>query len=823
MAAWWGSRRAGVVLALACGACWYVSDRLSGTPYSRTLYIYWETLMRLVSYLLVGLSLSQVRSTLRRQQDLLRIVSHDLRSPLTAITGQAQLLAARAEPGSWVAVRAESILRVSHRMATMIDDLVDAARHQSRRLQLDLQHVELAPFLNELLRRMSAALPCERVDLQVRGEGLAVQADPARLERIVVNLLSNALRYSPGPSRVQLQVEPAGGRVILAVVDHGPGIAEDDRPHLFEQYFRGHASAGSEGLGLGLHSAQLLVLAHGGRIRAEGTRGGGATFLVELPADQPPPPHTGEPGVQPRIARTGADPWAARFGGAGPPPLGLFVGRTDGAGPAFTRVTVDAAPAPCSPARANERAPPMCPPPPRHPRTAAGGDATPDRILGVRMDDQYRRLPVSQATVGVNAALLAVVLGWTVPLRIWLAATVAVAALRLAAWAVRRRRPAAAAPRRWNLLHVAGAAANGLLWGALPAAFFPQLGVAEHMFLSAVIVGMVAGSAASTLGHPPALAAFALPALAPLAFRLAGSASALERAAGILVCVFAVAMWVLARTAARNLTASLVHRFRNDALVEQLSAAGRELAAVNAGLEETVRQRTGELVELERRLAGSALLASVGSLAAAVAHDINNPLASLLSSVRLLEEEARSWPMPLSPSAREELEDVRACAERVRAIVRSLGDVARVDGRSGPLDLREILESCLEVAAPELRGRVRVVRDLATPCRVMGERGSLSQVFLGLILHLTREVPPGEPPAHELRVAVVPPGGQTAAVEIACQPPPVESSGGRDAFLSPFHAAVARVGGSIVDRADRSGFVVLLPVEARAAPDRAED
>ena len=295
------------------------------------------------------------------------------------------------------------------------------------------------------------------------------------------------------------------------------------------------------------------------------------------------------------------------------------------------------------------------------------------------------------------------------------------------------------------MLHIAGAAVNGVLWGALPALLFAQLGFAEHMFLGAVIVGMVAGSASATLGYPPALVAFSVPALAPLLFRLLGSSNRLERAAGILACVFAVAMWTLARTAARNLIASLVHGFRNEALVEQLSAAGRELTAVNAGLEESVRQRTGELVELERRLAQSALLASVGSLAASVAHDINNPLASLLSSAGVLEEEAASSPVPPSPAAREALEDVRACAERVRGIVRSLGDVARVDAGKAPLELRQIIDSCLAVASSELRGRVRVVRELVEPGRVLGERGSLSQVFLGLILHVARAVPPGEP------------------------------------------------------------------------------
>jgi signal transduction histidine kinase len=291
LAAWYGSRRGGLVLAAASGACWYLSDRLSHHPYPHPLLGYWETLMRLVAYTIIALALARLRAQAEHQRDLLRAVSHDLRTPLTAVVGQAQLLRARQEAGSWGALRAEAILRAAHRMDAMIDDLLGAARRRARRRELDLRPVELRPFLDELLARMAPILECSRVELELPvGERLAIGADPARLERIVVNLLSNALRYAPPPTRVQVRAARVGSRAVLSVIDHGPGIAPGDRRHLFERFYRGAASAGTEGLGLGLHGTRLLVEAHGGRIRVEGTPGGGASFHVEMPAAVAPPP-----------------------------------------------------------------------------------------------------------------------------------------------------------------------------------------------------------------------------------------------------------------------------------------------------------------------------------------------------------------------------------------------------------------------------------------------------------------------------------------------------------------------------------------------------
>jgi signal transduction histidine kinase len=286
IAAWYVDRRSGLAFAAASAVCWYLSDLLSGHPYSSAYLIYWETVMRLVSFLTTALTLSAIRERTRQLEDLLHSVSHDLRLPLGALAGQARLLRIHGGDAAFTAARAEAILRSARNMERMIDDLLDGARWKSRQLRLALEPVDLAAWLPPLLERMREALEVERVDVSLPDHPTVVHADPGRLERVVVNLLANALKYSPPEGRVRLAVtaREAGGAT-LTVSDQGKGIAEEDRPHLFERFHRGSgASAQDGGVGLGLFSARMLISAHGGRIHVQSEPGAGATFLVELPA-----------------------------------------------------------------------------------------------------------------------------------------------------------------------------------------------------------------------------------------------------------------------------------------------------------------------------------------------------------------------------------------------------------------------------------------------------------------------------------------------------------------------------------------------------------
>jgi signal transduction histidine kinase len=289
LAAWYGSRTSGIAFAAASGVCWYLSDRFSLHPYSNSFLIYWETFMRLVSYLTTALTLSHIRTDLRQREDLLHVVSHDLRAPLGALVGQARLLKQRAGLDGFTAARADAILRSASRMDAMIADLLDSARKQSHQLQLQLGPLDVGAYLSELLERRAPLLEAGRIRLTLdRAGSLIALADPDRLERIVLNLLSNALKYSPPESQVDLRAAATGSRVTISVADQGPGIPGEDLPHVFDRFYRGQRTAARGGLGIGLYSVRLLVEAHGGSVEVETGRQGGTTFHVALPAPQGP-------------------------------------------------------------------------------------------------------------------------------------------------------------------------------------------------------------------------------------------------------------------------------------------------------------------------------------------------------------------------------------------------------------------------------------------------------------------------------------------------------------------------------------------------------
>ncbi|TAK29540.1 MAG: response regulator [Chloroflexota bacterium] len=223
---------------------------------------------------------------LERQQEYISLISHDLRTPLTVIQGQAQLLLRKLQqedPNGSKQRSAESVLTSAKRMNAMIQDLVDAARLEGRQLRVEPQPLDLVSFVHDLTERLAVTLPVERIRIEAHGNLPQVMADPNKLERILVNLLSNALKYSAPHSPVTVRVTSGTNAVVTAVVDEGAGISPQELPRLFERYYRVQADRpGKEGLGLGLYITRGLVEAHGGHIWVESEVGKGSTFYFTL-------------------------------------------------------------------------------------------------------------------------------------------------------------------------------------------------------------------------------------------------------------------------------------------------------------------------------------------------------------------------------------------------------------------------------------------------------------------------------------------------------------------------------------------------------------
>lgn len=224
---------------------------------------------------------------LQEERDMnIHTVSHDLRLPLSVIQGHAQLLqemVARAEVDGAARLSLESILIGAEQMNTMIADMIDSAFVNGEGMTLDCRRIEMAPFVSNLLQRFKLLLETDRINLAISEDVPAVWADAGRLERILLNLLTNALKYSAPGSPVRIEARAGENDVTLSVADRGRGISSQDLPHIFERFYRVKGLRKSGGLGLGLYITKRLVEAHGGRIHAESKVDRGSTFSFSLP------------------------------------------------------------------------------------------------------------------------------------------------------------------------------------------------------------------------------------------------------------------------------------------------------------------------------------------------------------------------------------------------------------------------------------------------------------------------------------------------------------------------------------------------------------
>jgi signal transduction histidine kinase len=228
--------------------------------------------------------LADLRKLQEAREDFLRTLSHDIRTPLNVIVTHAELLL-REHVGGPASVirRGEAIRGAAWSVTAMLGDVIETVQIESGQMKLARDYVDVAALAHGLKARLEGTLPTQRLELAIPPELPKPYADPARLERVLVNLLSNAFKYG-ADAPVTLSAEGAGDEILLRVRDHGPGIANGDLKKIFDRFYRSPNAGKAEGLGLGLYISRLLVEAHQGRIWAEsGGAGTGTTFFVALP------------------------------------------------------------------------------------------------------------------------------------------------------------------------------------------------------------------------------------------------------------------------------------------------------------------------------------------------------------------------------------------------------------------------------------------------------------------------------------------------------------------------------------------------------------
>ena len=232
---------------------------------------------------------------------LLRHVSHELKTPLTALKEGAELLAEGAVgPLSEEQREVVEILRANGvELQRLIEDLLAYQALQAGKSILSVTRFELRPVLEGVVWKHQLALRSRSLKLDLVCPVIMIEGDERRIATIFDNLLSNAIKYSPDGQTIRMVAKPSGDRIVIEVQDAGPGLAEEEREKVFDAFFRGRRAPHQriKGSGLGLSIVKEYVSAHGGSVEARNAESGGACFRVNLPRVARPVPDLGSKSV----------------------------------------------------------------------------------------------------------------------------------------------------------------------------------------------------------------------------------------------------------------------------------------------------------------------------------------------------------------------------------------------------------------------------------------------------------------------------------------------------------------------------------------------
>jgi signal transduction histidine kinase len=301
---WNLGRRAGIFAALVATLSGLLADQL-GPDALHSLVPYWNSLALLAFFVVVVQLLTTLKDTMDEQREradiehevssglrelndvkdtLLHAVSHDLKGPLAGIIGAMSTLR-RGDELQLTTDEVESLYQMieqsGRKMNRLVDDMLDLERLDRGQVQPEREGTDVG----ELVRRVAREAPgMDTHPIRIDADPVLANVDPAKVERIVENLLANAARYTPKGCRVWVGVRQNGSDAVITVEDEGPGVPPEERERIFEPFRQGaDAPEHSPGVGVGLALVQRFAELHGGRAWVEARDGGGASFKVRLP------------------------------------------------------------------------------------------------------------------------------------------------------------------------------------------------------------------------------------------------------------------------------------------------------------------------------------------------------------------------------------------------------------------------------------------------------------------------------------------------------------------------------------------------------------
>jgi two-component system sensor histidine kinase KdpD len=228
--------------------------------------------------------------TERLRSSLLSSVSHDLRTPLATITGAASVLLdddSRVDDSARRELL-ESVRDEADRLNRLVQNLLEMTRLESGSFPLQRDWHPVEEIVGAALRRLAKALVGRGLDVRLAPDLPLVLMDDVLIEQVLVNLLDNAVKYTPGTTALRIGATASEGRITIEIADAGPGLTPGEEERVFEKFYRG-AGTSERGAGLGLAICQGIVQAHGGRVWAHNLPEGGAAFFFTLPLTETPP------------------------------------------------------------------------------------------------------------------------------------------------------------------------------------------------------------------------------------------------------------------------------------------------------------------------------------------------------------------------------------------------------------------------------------------------------------------------------------------------------------------------------------------------------